>query len=337
MSSSSSDEPVVDGTAEDAESADANDSKVSLSEAELEVLHDRSAEAPTEGVENFDLSRPRVLRPAQQEGLGALFDSATKLVTPVLKHELHTEVIVEFKSGEAIYFDTFIGNLSQPMNVFPVSYRGFEFQGALSLEASMAYWFVNSLLGGEEAEVEDRSLTETESAVATKIIELILDEIHTSLAPAVQVDAKVDGFVASRTQAHVMKPPSIAYACTFSVQWASTQATFVYVIPLKILRPLIATMEPKSDDQRERRLEALFGTLGQAFLSVELRVAGVLGRPRMSLTDLTNLSVGDVIPLGSSLDEVIEVTIQGQPKLTGAFGLQRGNYAIVVNNWSRDS
>lgn len=331
-SSSNSDENrenVREGAAEGA-------SNVSLSEAELEVLHDRSDEAPIEGVENFDLSRPRVLRPAQQEGLETLFETATKLITPVLKHELHTEVIVNFKSGEAIYFDTFIGNLVQPMNVFPVTYRGHEFQGALSLDLSMAYWFVNSLLGGEEAEAENRSLTDTESAVATKIVELILDEIHTSLAPTVQIDAKIDGFVASRTQAHVMKPPSIAYACRFVVQWASTQAEFVYVMPLKLLRPIIATLEPKSDGQRERRLEALFGTLGQAFLSVELRVAGVVGRPTLSLSDLTNLSVGDVIPLGGSLDEVIDVTVQGQPKLTGAFGLQRGKYAIVVNNWIRE-
>lgn len=329
MSSSSSETPetpAVDETAADA----------TVTEEELQALQESSPRPQDEGVEEYDINRPRVLRGNQQEGLETAFEAATKLLTPVLKHELRTEVIVEFRGGEAVYFDRYLTQMPVPINVFPVSYRSMEFQGAISLDSEMAFWFVNSLLGGEAEDDSKRSLTDTESAVATKIVELILDEIHTSLAPALQVDASVDGFVASRTQAHVIKPPSIAFACTFAVQWESTQAEFVYLLPLKLLKPIVQMLAPKTDQQREKRLEALFGTLGQAFMSVSLEVAAVLGRPQLSLNEISNLAVDDVIPIGAGLDAPIEVTIQGDPKLQGAFGLQGSNYAVVIQKWLRE-
>jgi len=305
-----------------------------LTAEELAALQTPEAgRAVDEDIQVFDISRPRVLRPAQQEGLAAMFEAATKLVAPVMKHELRTEVICEFRGGEPVYWDKYLAQMTEPFNVFPVSYRGLEFQGAISIDASLGSWFVNSLLGGDASDEIGRSLTETESAVATKVVELILDEIHTSLAPGIQVDSSVDGFVASRTQVHVMKPASLAYVCTYLVRWESREATFRYLVPLKLLRPLVQAMEPKSDEQRGRRLDALFGALGQAFMSVELDVAGVLGRPRLPLSKISNLKVGDVLPLSRGMEQPIDITVQGVPKMSGAFGLQHGRYAVVVQNW----
>ncbi len=341
MSSSSSEpnQEAVEGAVEDAvDTPDGDESPAAtLTAEELAALQEpEAASAVDEDVEVFDISRPRVLRPAQQEGLATLFEAATKLVAPVMKHELRTEVICEFRGGEPVYWEKYLSQMSDPFNIFPVSYRGLEFQGALSIDPALGSWFVNSLLGGDSADEIDRSLTDTESAVATKVVELILDEIHTSLAPGIQVESSVDGFVASRTQVHVMKPASLAYVCNYLVRWESREAMFRYLVPLKLLRPLVQAMEPKTEEHRERRLDALFGALGQAFMSVELDMAGVLGKPKLALSQITNLEVGDVIPLARGMEQPIDITVQGVPKMSGAFGLQHGHYAIVVQNWLHD-
>ncbi len=335
MSSSSNDETP----GEELTQAEATETVgATLTPEELDVLQEDDELILGDGVEPFDLSRPRVLRPNQQEGLETLFATSSKLVTPIMKHELRTEVLVEFLGGEPVYFEHCLTQLPDPLNVFPVTYRGMDFQGALCLDEGMSFWFVDTLLGGGDSAGDDRvrSLTETESAVATKVVELILDEIHTSLAPEIQLESTVEGFVSQRTQLHTVKLPSLAYAVRFSVQWKSEQGFMQYLLPFKLLRPLVQSMEPKTDEQREKRLSALMGALGQAFLSVDLDVTAVLGRPTVTLGQLGNLEVGDVLPIGAGLDDPIEVAVQGVPKVTGAFGIRGGKYAVVVQSWIRD-
>jgi len=306
-----------------------------LTPEELDALTSPDERDPDDAVP-FDLHRPRVLRPHQREWLEGLFDNATKLLAPILKRDLGTEVVVEFVGGDTVYLDKFLAQIPEPINIFPVNYRGYDFQGLLCLDAAMAFWFVDTLLGGgAEGEDRNRSLTDTESAVAKKVVEQMLDEVHTVFAPTVQVECDVEGFVGSRVQTHTLKPPPLGYLCTFRVQWRTEEGQFQYVVPIKTLRPLVRKLEPKSDEQRAKRLDALFGSLGQAFLTVDLNVAAVLGEPTLSLRELTNLKVGDVLPLGRGLDEPIEVAIQGKPKLTGAFGVQRGRYAVVIQKWLR--
>jgi flagellar motor switch protein FliM len=63
---------------------------------------------------------------------------------------------------------------------------------------------------------------------------------------------------------------------------------------------------------------------------VRLPIAAVLGRARVPLRELSQLSPGDVIPLERRIDEPLEVYCGQRPKFMGYAGHRRGRYALTV-------
>ena len=55
-----------------------------------------------------------------------------------------------------------------------------------------------------------------------------------------------------------------------------------------------------------------------------------LGETNLTVGDLVNLNVGDVIPLTQDADGELDMVVEGTPKFKCRFGVSRGNRAIQV-------
>jgi flagellar motor switch protein FliM len=54
------------------------------------------------------------------------------------------------------------------------------------------------------------------------------------------------------------------------------------------------------------------------------------GVSMITVGDLVNLDLGDVIPLGQDCDGELDVCVEGVPKFKALFGVSRGNRAVQV-------
>ena len=59
-----------------------------------------------------------------------------------------------------------------------------------------------------------------------------------------------------------------------------------------------------------------------------------LGSAQITVGDLVNLNVGDVIPLAQDADGELDVLIEEVPKLKCLFGVSRGNRAVQVTRFT---
>ena len=64
--------------------------------------------------------------------------------------------------------------------------------------------------------------------------------------------------------------------------------------------------------------------------TVETNVQVNLGVAEITVGDLVNLNVGDIIPLKQDADGELEVLVEGVPKYRCFFGVSRGNKAFQV-------
>jgi flagellar motor switch protein FliM len=64
--------------------------------------------------------------------------------------------------------------------------------------------------------------------------------------------------------------------------------------------------------------------------NAEAKVLVNLGQAEITVGDLVNLNVGDIIPLAQDADGELELLVEGVPKFKCFFGVSRGNRAVQV-------
>jgi flagellar motor switch protein FliM len=55
-----------------------------------------------------------------------------------------------------------------------------------------------------------------------------------------------------------------------------------------------------------------------------------LGQATITVGDLVNLNIGDIIPLTQDADGQMDILVEGVPKYRCFFGVSRGNRAVQV-------
>jgi len=80
--------------------------------------------------------------------------------------------------------------------------------------------------------------------------------------------------------------------------------------------------------QAENDKEAIMGYLKASYLNI----AGILGGTELSLSDVLNIQVGDVIVLDDKTDEEVVVKVEEKTWFKGKWGIKKKRNAIKIND-----
>ena len=70
--------------------------------------------------------------------------------------------------------------------------------------------------------------------------------------------------------------------------------------------------------------------LKERLREIPLTLTGNLGGSRVTVQDVIDLKVGDVITLDKRVDEDIDILAEETPKFKGRFGIYKGSYALKI-------
>jgi len=194
---------------------------------------------------------------------------------------------------------------------------------ALNVELSILFPMIERMLGGDlgAAAVQQRRLTDIEKRLATRIIELFLDELK---AVWRQVDALGLEIAAVESnpclvEAHACKEP------VTNVQFELSLGQALGAMSLAVPRSMADNCESASGGARTHQTPSRDG---QSKGSV--RVAAVLAETTLPAADVEDLQVGDVIDTEKGTDDLLSVTVDGQPRFEGKPGILDGQKAVRI-------
>src|SRR5690606_24195227 len=131
--------------------------------------------------------------------------------------------------------------------------------------------------------------------------------------------------------ANIATPSEIVIATTFTLEFGGAQAEMHICKPYSMVEPirdiLYSTMQRDHLTQDNRWVKLLSRQLQTA----EVPLTAQFGSAQVTLGDIVNLRVGDVIPL--DVPECLAVEVDGVPVIRGRFGTQNGHYAIRVERF----
>jgi flagellar motor switch protein FliM len=206
--------------------------------------------------------------------------------------------------------------------------------GLVVLEGTLASALLAGALGDRKARPTAPAagapveLTNLERLVLKRLLGQLCEAMTLSWAEVLPLKPEVLRFESDPRMLIIANPTDVTILCSFEITGA-IDGKLQLAIPYAAVESAkkMLTSPPRLGGQRDVRFSAQLAQELEA-VHVELRVE--IGRHRLSLAELLELKVGDVMTLNTSETAPLPVAVQGRPKMTASPRIVGGGMAIEI-------
>ncbi len=230
-------------------------------------------------------------------------------------------------------FGEYVHTLYVPTSLNMVKFRPLRGTALIILDAKLVFKLVDNFFGGDgrHAKIEGREFTPTE----LRVVQMVLNQGFVDLAEAWKAVMPINfEYVHSEVNpslANIVSPSEVVVVSTFHVELDGGGGELHITMPYSMIEPirevLDAGLQSDTDEQDERWVKALREDVLAAKVDLECDIV----RREITLRDIVDLKVGDVIPV--EFPDFHILTANGVPMFRTQLGQHRGNLALKVKEF----
>jgi flagellar motor switch protein FliM len=262
-----------------------------------------------------------------------LHDGMTRLLNSSLSAFLRSVVNTSLVSVSEQSYEEFIRTLSNPTVICIFSMSPLDGSALLEINPNLIFAMYDRLLGGKGEVPEDvRELTDIEQNVIEGILNRILLNLKDSWKTIIELQPRIETLETNPGFSQIVAPNDRAAILVFDVKMGEIQGVINLCIPHLVIEPIANKLSTQlwfsgsykgSTDETKRLVRK---RLERAVVPLITQ----LGETEITLKEMLNLSVGDVIRLDSSPDEFLRVKVGGRVKFLAQPGLEKDKVAVRI-------
>lgn len=308
-----------------------------VSDNRVDTPEDSGGEGLRSGVVQYDLAnQDRIIR-GRMPTLDIIHDRFIRLFRVTLSNQLRKMANLSVNSTGPLKFSEFMNSLPLPscLNILRLDpLRG---AAVMVIESKLLYALVDSFFGGSDVpytKIEGKDFTQIEIKMARRVVLSAIDDLEKAWEPVYPLKV---GY--SRTEINpqfvaVVPPSDVVIATTFDVELEKVSGTIKIVIPYATLEPIKSKL---SVGFQSEQLEVDFiwiNRIKEQIMQTHANMLVRLGEANVSVRDLMNLQVGDIIQLDTDATVPLDILVEGISKFKGLPGILKGNRAIKITESS---
>lgn len=281
----------------------------------------------------YDLSnQDRVIR-GRMPTLDIIYERFVRLYRMSLSNSLRKIASLSIISTDLLKFGEFVNTLPIPSCMCIMRFESLRGPALLVFESKLAYALVDSYFGGTDrpyTKIEGKEFTRIELSIMNKVMELALKDLEDAWAPVHKVDVSFVRIEVNPQFVGVVPPSEVIVSTTFEVELENASGTIALVIPYSTIEPIKAKLNASFQTENDREDKEWTAMLEEHLIRAKADVRVNLGETELTVADLVNLNVGDVLPLSQDADGELEILVEGVPKFKCLFGISRGSRAAQI-------
>jgi flagellar motor switch protein FliM len=228
-------------------------------------------------------------------------------------------------------YSEFVRNLVVPTNLNMVQVRPLRGTALFVFTPQLVFLVVDNLFGGDgrfHTRVEGRDFTPTEQRIIQRMLAVVFEDYEKSWKPVYPVTFEYVRSEMNTQFANIATPNEVVVTTTFNIELGTTGGEFHVCMPYAMIEPIrdILGSSLQADHMEvDKRWVSLLSKQVQA---AEVELVANLGQTSMSLRQILNMRVGDVIPL--DIPETLVAQVDGVPVMECRYGIMNGQYALKV-------
>lgn len=289
----------------------------------------------------YDFYSPKKFTKDKLKILKSIFDNYSRMAGSQINGLFRTSSELSVVTVEEQRYYEFANALSDNdvLTIVNVTVPNISQSPPLLINASMSLMLslIDRMLGGvgEEADIDEYyTYTEIEMALYRKVIQYLIGALKDSWSSYINLNFVMDRLEENPGMFQEIGVDETIVIVVIDVELKECTGRLNVCIPGSLLMNIFEIMdkkkhnalgdELKSQDNRQEILNSI--------KSSDLLVQAKVGDAVITLDDIYNLHVGDVINLNTPKDSDIQLYIESQPWFKGQLGVHKRNVAVQIDD-----
>ena len=309
-----------------------------LSTGELDV-EDMAGKTEKQG-KNYDFARPAKFSKEHLRTLEIIFEHYGRLLSTNLPAYLRKSVQIEVVNSEAVTYSEFSNALSNPVLLGIVNFAPLSGNIILELASNLGYAFVDRMLGGYGEPLEKtREFSEIELSIIERVYSICANLLREPWQNVIALEPRVERIETNSQYAQIISPTEMTAIITLNIKIGTNVEGLMNIcLPYITIEDIIdklntkywfSTMQDKDDNTYHDVIETVIA-------KAKIPMKAVLGKSKISVNDFVNLQKGDIIKIGTKVDDELNVYVGNMLKFKALPGSASENYAIKITSIIRE-
>lgn len=287
----------------------------------------QSADIPK--IETYDFRNPVFLAEADMRRLRLLHEDFIRYLSARLSLFLRMELGLKMAKLTTVSYGKFTENLPSPTHICLFKTDPLPGVGILDVNPRLALALVDRMLGGtgKSASME-RFLTEIEVTLLEDIVIMILEEWCSQWKDAKELHPTVIGHESNGRFLQTSTKDAVVLALTMEATFGDCSEQIQIGIPYFTIEPLVRSLQASRQKEGAPAVKAQKAEWKPVYEHISLPVRAEWDAFELSLREVTELRVGDIIELPPDIVDRTTVKLNGSSKFAGTVGLD-GETVVV--------
>ena len=306
-----------------------------VSEGEIGQPPMPGPEGPAEAkVTVYDLtSQDRIIR-GRLPQLDVIYEKFMRSFRVSLSSTLRKIATLTHASTDFLKFGEFINTLPMPTCMSVLRFNALRGSALIVIESKLAYALVDNFFGGADRpynKIDGKDFTPIELSIVRKVIDLAIEDLENAWASVEKIQASFVRTEINPQFVGIVPPTDIVIASTFDVELENANGTITLVIPYATIEPIKQKLSNGFQVESDQTDKKMWTAIIRAqLLETQVNLDVKLGESMITLNELMDLKIGDVIPLDQDTTGEFDILVEEVPKFKGYYGIHHGSVAMQV-------
>jgi flagellar motor switch protein FliM len=287
-----------------------------------------------DGVRPYDIGRQERIVRGRMPTLELINERFARLLRISLYSYLRRSPEISVGPVRVIKYSDFTRNLPVPTNLNLVHAKPLRGTSLFVLDPNLVFQIIDCLFGGSgkiHTRVEGRDFTATELRIIQNILKLSFADYEKSWQSVHPLKFEYVRSEMNTQFANIATPTEVVVVSTFTIDLGSGGGEFNVCMPYAMLEPLRDVIYSGMQADRSESDARWITLLTRQIQDAEVDLVANLGTATVTLRDLMQLEVGDVV--GLNMPETVVAEVDGIPVLDCSYGVTEGRYALKVDRF----
>jgi flagellar motor switch protein FliM len=283
------------------------------------------------GVRPYNLATQERIVRGRLPTLEIINERFARLLRIALFNFLHRSAEVSIGPVRVSKYSEFIRNLVVPTNLNLIHMKPLRGTGLIVLDPTLVFLLVDNLFGGDgrfHTRIEGRDFTQTEQRIIQRILGIIFETYSKSWEPIYPVEFEYIRSEVNTQFANIATPNEVVVSTSFSIELGPVSGDMHFCIPYSMVEPirdiLTSSMQGETLEMDKRWIRLMT----QQIQTAEVEILANMGTAKITLGDILNMKVGDVISI--VVPDQITAEVDNVPVMECSYGKLNGQYALRV-------
>ena len=275
-------------------------------------------------VSPYDFKRPERVGKDQIRALERLHEVFARNVGATLSSQLRTLLDCRLVGTEQATYQEFTLAVANPTCFNFLRASQLEGDWILDINPKLVFTMFDKLTGGGTAKYDppNRSMTDLEWMVMRPTLDRILSQLKNAWEGLFPLTLRYTAHETNPQLAQNIAPNEPVVLITFELTFGPEQnGTMTLCLPHNTIEPVLSRMSGYWFGSKVHRTEDTQRNMRRQIEDAPVEISAAFKPVRMTLRELSNLEVGDIIRLDHASTQPVELEMDGHPTFLGQVGM----------------